>query len=97
MCGIAGVFRTSEFNGSTDRYFSVDLLNKMRDCMAHRGPDDSGLFISPGKSVALAHRRLSIIDLSPAASQPMCNDLETIWIVFNGEIYNHAELEISKA
>jgi asparagine synthase (glutamine-hydrolysing) len=68
MCGIAGIFRTSEFNGSTDRIFTPDLLNNMRDCMAHRGPDDSGLYISPGKSVALAHRRLSIIDLTSAAA-----------------------------
>lgn len=92
MCGIAGIFRTSEFNGSTDRIFTPDLLNNMRDCMAHRGPDDSGLYISPGKSVALAHRRLSIIDLTSAAAQPMCNEYENIWIVFNGEIYNHEEL-----
>ncbi len=92
MCGIAGLFRVSEFNRTTDQVFSPELLSKMRDCMAHRGPDDSGLFISPGKSVGLAHRRLSIIDLTSAAAQPMCNEFESIWIVFNGEIYNHAEL-----
>lgn len=64
----------------------------MRDTMTHRGPDDAGIYISPQQEIGLAFRRLSIIDLSTKASQPMSNQDESIWIVFNGEIYNHAEL-----
>ncbi len=64
----------------------------MRDTMSHRGPDDEGLFIDPENCVGLGHRRLSIIDLSKAAVQPMSNEDDTLWIVFNGEIYNHAEI-----
>ena len=60
--------------------------------MVHRGPDGAGLWISPDGRVGLGHRRLSIIDLSQAASQPMCNEDGTLWISFNGEIYNHAEI-----
>jgi asparagine synthase (glutamine-hydrolysing) len=64
----------------------------MRDTMVHRGPDGAGLWISPNRRVGLAHRRLSIIDLSDAASQPMSNGDGSLQIVFNGEIYNHAEI-----
>jgi len=64
----------------------------MRDTMQHRGPDDAGLYVSPQQEVGLGHRRLSIIDLSSAAVQPMSNEEESVWIVFNGEIYNHAEI-----
>jgi asparagine synthase (glutamine-hydrolysing) len=69
-----------------------DLLTRMRDTMSHRGPDGAGNWISPDARVGLAHRRLSIIDLSTIANQPMCNEDGTLWIVFNGEIYNHAEI-----
>jgi asparagine synthase (glutamine-hydrolysing) len=64
----------------------------MRDAMAHRGPDDAGVYTSPAGRVALGHRRLSIVDLSAAGRQPMSNEDGSLWIVFNGEIYNHAEL-----
>lgn len=60
--------------------------------MAHRGPDGAGLWLAPDRSVGLAFRRLAIIDLSHAADQPMANEDGTIQMVFNGEIYNHAEL-----
>ena len=60
--------------------------------MIHRGPDDAGVYISPDKKAGLAHRRLSIIDLSEAAHQPMCNEDGTIWITYNGEIYNYREI-----
>jgi asparagine synthase (glutamine-hydrolysing) len=60
--------------------------------MTHRGPDAAGLWISEDRRVGLAHRRLSIIDLSESAGQPMCTRDGTIWITFNGEIYNHAEI-----
>ena len=64
----------------------------MRDRMAHRGPDGDGFWSSPDRSCAFGHRRLSIIDLSTDASQPMLNHDGTVALVFNGEIYNHAEI-----
>jgi asparagine synthase (glutamine-hydrolysing) len=64
----------------------------MSDAMSARGPDGSGLWISPDRSVGLAHRRLSLIDLTDAGSQPMANLDGSLRIVFNGEIYNHIEL-----
>lgn len=88
MCGIVG---TLVFNNST---FTVTptYLSRMRDAMAHRGPDGVDLWISQNGRVGLGHRRLSIIDLSHTADQPMCNEDGSLWIVFNGEIYNHAEI-----
>lgn len=88
MCGIVGVlsFGKNRFN-VTEPY-----LVGMRDRMVHRGPDGAGAWISPDRQVGLGHRRLAIIDLSDAALQPMCNEDRTLWIVFNGEIYNHAEI-----
>jgi asparagine synthase (glutamine-hydrolysing) len=64
----------------------------MRDALAHRGPDDAGAWLSPDRHAALAHRRLSIIDLSPAGHQPMLDESGAIAVVFNGEIYNFQEL-----
>jgi asparagine synthase (glutamine-hydrolysing) len=64
----------------------------MRDRMAHRGPDGAGIWCAPDRSCTLGHRRLSIIDLSPEAAQPMVNDAGTVTVTFNGEIYNHAEI-----
>jgi len=61
--------------------------------MVHRGPDGAGTWVSEDRKVGLGHRRLSIIDLSEAAAQPMCNEDATLWISFNGEIYNHAEIK----
>lgn len=65
----------------------------MASRLRHRGPDDSGFYESPVERVGLAHRRLSIIDLSPAAHQPLPNEDRTIWLTFNGEIYNYRELD----
>ncbi len=79
MCGIAG------FNWKDE-----DLARRMNVVLAHRGPDQQAVFSAPG--VTLAHRRLSIIDLSEAGRQPMTNEDETLWLVFNGEIYNFPEL-----
>jgi asparagine synthase (glutamine-hydrolysing) len=67
-------------------------LEQMRDLLRHRGPDDAGLYISAELNVGLAFRRLSIIDLSSAGHQPMPNEDQSIWIIFNGEVYNYAEL-----
>ena len=84
MCGIAGIFH---FDGRTP---SPQLTARMRSVMSHRGPDDEGEYFDG--PVALAVRRLSIIDLSPTGHQPMCNEEGSVWICFNGEIYNYVEL-----
>ncbi|HEV2149061.1 MAG TPA: asparagine synthase (glutamine-hydrolyzing) [Longimicrobiaceae bacterium] len=88
MCGIAGVMVFDEGRFAVDDAY----LTAMRDTMVHRGPDGGGNWISPDRRVGLAHRRLSIIDLSAAADQPMSNEDGSVWLVFNGEIYNHAEV-----
>jgi asparagine synthase (glutamine-hydrolysing) len=64
----------------------------MRDALRHRGPDDAGSFISEDQRVALGHRRLSIIDLSDAGHQPMSNEDGSVWMTYNGEVYNHGAL-----
>ena len=87
MCGICGIVATADGFAAGD-----DLVIAMRDTMRHRGPDDGGAWTSPDGRVALAHRRLSIVDLSAAGHQPMANEDGTVWISFNGEIYNHADL-----
>lgn len=86
MCGIAGIYIHG--HGRVES----STLTAMRDAMVHRGPDGGGNWISPDSHIGLTHRRLSIIDLSTAASQPMQNEDGSIWITFNGEIYNHAGL-----
>jgi len=85
MCGIAGQL---QFDAA--RPVDTGLLARMSHALAHRGPDDAGLYVR--RPVGLAHRRLAILDLSPAGHQPMANDDRTVWIVFNGEIYNCLEL-----
>ena len=79
-------------------YSSLDFTEKvksMRDVMAHGGPDDSGYYADEAKKVFLAHRRLSLIDLSDAGHQPMQSSQQDIIIVYNGEIYNYKELQQS--
>jgi len=84
MCGITGkVF----VNGQT---LAKEDIWKMNDAIKHRGPDDSGVYVSPKKNIGLGHQRLSIIDLSSLGHQPM-GYLNRYWIVFNGEIYNFQE------
>ena len=78
MCGIAG------FN-----WADKDLIVEMNKTLNHRGPDDCGIYVD---KVSLGHTRLSILDLSKAGHQPMCNKDGTTWITFNGEIYNYEEL-----
>jgi len=85
MCGIVGVFAFGQ-----QRRVSPDLIKAMRDCMVHRGPDGGDLWISEQAHIGLGHRRLSIVDLSNSANQPMPNEDGRVWITFNGEIYNHA-------
>jgi asparagine synthase (glutamine-hydrolysing) len=84
MCGIAGLIYKEQ-----DQPVDPSLLKRMADVIAHRGPDDEGFHIR--KNVGLAHRRLSIIDLS-GGHQPIYNDDKSVCIVFNGEIYNHESL-----
>jgi asparagine synthase (glutamine-hydrolysing) len=86
MCGIAG-YVTSNNTQVDER-----ILLRMRDTLSHRGPDDAGIYISPDKHTGFAHRRLSIIDLSSQGRQPMSNEDETVWITYNGEIYNFKEI-----
>ncbi|MFC1984802.1 asparagine synthase (glutamine-hydrolyzing) [Chloroflexota bacterium] len=88
MCGICGVFT---FNGINFE-ITQDLVVDMRDTMIHRGPDDSGIYISPDRRIGLGHRRLSIIDLSSAGRQPMCTEDGAVLITYNGEVYNHQRL-----
>src|SRR5689334_19188128 len=83
MCGISGFMY---FDGAPA---SNATIRAMSDEQQHRGPDQSGIFTRPG--IALGHRRLSIIDLS-SGKQPLCNEDGTVWISFNGEIYNYMEL-----
>ncbi|MFC1821263.1 asparagine synthase (glutamine-hydrolyzing) [Thermodesulfobacteriota bacterium] len=84
MCGICGKL---DFKG---RAIEEDLMRRMCRSFSYRGPDDEGIFIAP--PIALGHRRLSIIDLSPSGHQPMSNEDESIWLVFNGEIYDFQKL-----
>jgi len=87
MCGIAGILA---FNDA----FAYDeaTVTRMRDVLRHRGPDDAGATVCVDERVALGHRRLSIIDLSHAGHQPMANEDRSVWITYNGEVYNHAAL-----
>lgn len=96
MCGIAGIFN---YKGS----INPEYMGKMLDAIKHRGPDDSGITYfdtknkkfsqhSKDSDLILGHRRLSIIDLSSAGHQPMCNSDKSIWIIYNGEIFNYLEL-----
>jgi asparagine synthase (glutamine-hydrolysing) len=87
MCGLVGTYKPTGAPVSDDR-----IVAAMRDRMAHRGPDGADLWRDPRGRCALGHRRLSIIDLSTAANQPMLNPAGTVALVFNGEIYNHAEI-----
>ncbi len=85
MCGINGIFGTGERNSFVN---SVSLMNK---CLAHRGPDDEGLFDE--ENIAFGHRRLSIIDLSKLGHQPMFSTDNNLVIVYNGELYNYTEIK----
>ncbi len=88
MCGVAGF---CDFNKKS----SIDVLKNMTDVLLHRGPDSSGykVFMDPGAHIGLGHRRLSILDLSPKANQPMADKRQDYTIVLNGEIYNFSEIK----
>jgi asparagine synthase (glutamine-hydrolysing) len=89
MCGIAGFVESSAAPAPFGRDAASTLVHRMCDVIRHRGPDDEGVWVDEG--VALGMRRLSIIDLS-TGHQPIHNEDRSVWIVFNGEIYNYREL-----
>ena len=84
MCGISGIY-----NIKSRQPVSNKLLKAMTDTLVHRGPDDEGFYVSG--PLGLGHRRLCIIDLE-GGHQPLANEDETIWVIFNGEIYNFGDL-----
>jgi len=86
MCGITGVMRLASGADGSER-----VVQAMCATLAHRGPDDAGTWRSPDGTAVLGHRRLSIVDLSAAGHNPMSNEDGSVWITYNGEVYNHAE------
>ena len=85
MCGIGGLFGVRQADMES-------VLRAMGEAIRTRGPDDSGVFFKAEQGIGLVHRRLSIVELSPAGHQPMCSACQRYLIVFNGEIYNHLAL-----
>lgn len=88
MCGITGFLELKGFAEES----AAAVVTRMANAVRHRGPDDDGAWLDAGRGVALGHRRLSIVDLSPAGHQPMASASGRFVMVFNGEIYNHEEL-----
>jgi asparagine synthase (glutamine-hydrolysing) len=88
VCGIVGALSVESNRFAVTKPY----LERMRDAMAHRGPDGEGVWVADDGRVGLAFRRLKIIDLSDRASQPMSNEDGSLRLVYNGEIYNHAEI-----
>ncbi|RMH01058.1 MAG: asparagine synthetase B, partial [Aquificota bacterium] len=86
MCRIAGFW---DFNYKGE-YSLEEVAINMRDSLAYGGPDDAGVYLEPMTGLALTHRRLSILDLSPAGHQPM--EFENFVIIYNGEVYNFREI-----
>lgn len=86
MCGVTGFWAPGRMGQS------LGIVKAMADALRHRGPDDSGSWVDPQVGLALGHRRLAIIELSPRGAQPMHSHCGRYVIVFNGEIYNHFEL-----
>jgi asparagine synthase (glutamine-hydrolysing) len=87
MCGIAGFWQNKKTSGPPE-----DILTRVGDALKHRGPDDSGIFYE-ASGVGFVHRRLSIVDLSPAGHQPMTSASGRYTIIFNGEVYNFEEIK----
>src|SRR5450759_1761389 len=87
MCGIAGWYKAAGVEGD------LPQLDAMADAIAHRGPDDQGRFVDQDAGIALAHRRLSIIDLTEGGHQPMATADGSVVLIFNGELYNYLDLK----
>jgi len=88
MCGFCGFISTHAISEQQ----CLPIINRMNDAIIHRGPDDSGAWFDEAYGVVLGHRRLSILDLSPAGHQPMVSASGRFVIAFNGEIYNFQEI-----
>lgn len=86
MCGILGQI-------SLSTPIEKAIFDAKRDTLQHRGPDDANSWFSENQCIALGHRRLALVDLSASGQQPMCNEDGTLWLTFNGEIYNYIELK----
>jgi len=86
MCGIVGLWCARQ-------KINPEVLLEMRETMKHRGPDDTGIFIDKKSNLGLAQRRLSIIDLSEKGHQPMGSEDGTLWLTYNGEVYNFKEIK----
>src|SRR3989339_1931535 len=86
MCGICGIYHFEANNK-----VKIETIKHMAETLEHRGPDDEGFYFDG--NIGLGHKRLSIIDLSQSAHQPMTNEIGTIWLTYNGEIYNYLELK----
>lgn len=89
MCRISGFW---DLKDARD-YDMRGVISSMNNTLAHGGPDDEGIYLDNRFNLAFGHRRLSVIDLSSHAHQPMCNDNESIWITYNGEVYNFHEIK----
>src|SRR6187551_71461 len=89
MCGIAGLLSFDPAYSRQQIRLAAELMNSS---LQHRGPDDDGVWTDDDAPVALAHRRLSIVDLSPAGHQPMVSSDDRFVMTYNGEVYNHEEL-----
>src|SRR5579859_3422371 len=85
MCGICGLI---SLDG--ERNVPEHLVRQMMDALKHRGPNDEGFHGEPG--IGFGFRRLATLDLSPLGNQPMCNEDGTVWLLFNGVIYNYLDL-----
>src|ERR1700690_2452799 len=88
MCGVTGIYRPAGLSASACK----GIVKNMAESLFHRGPDDGGTWVDGDAGIALGHRRLSILDLSPAGHQPMISASGRYVIAFNGEIYNHLEI-----
>src|SRR5215207_1834708 len=88
MCGISGALVLDR----AGEPITESLLTALNAPLGHRGPDGAGVWLAPDRRVGFAHRRLAIVDLSPAGAQPMSDAAGEVWITYNGEIYNHAAL-----
>jgi asparagine synthase (glutamine-hydrolysing) len=91
MCGFAGFFNTSL---TSDSVGWPAVLCRMGDAIRHRGPDSAGIWVDADKTIGLVHRRLAILELSPAGAQPMTSPCGRYVLIFNGEIYNHQDLRL---
>ena len=89
MCGISGILASNETRSSELK----KIAENMASILAHRGPDDSGVWLNSDNICVMSHSRLSVLDLSSAGSQPMTSKCGRYTIVFNGEIYNHNQLK----